>query len=91
MNKLFSITSVLLHLFLLALSIKFYIDYSLIYESQVHEMKILYPNNGSIETRGLEIKNILLFDRIIIAGLVVNLVLLIIHSIKKSDKVKASN
>jgi hypothetical protein len=85
MIKIFNIISVLIYLFLLAVSIKFYIDYSLIYESQVYEMGILYPENGDIEIRGLEIKNILFFDRIIIIGLSVNLALMVISNFNRQS------
>jgi hypothetical protein len=79
---------IVINVCLILICIKFYFDYALIYEYQVHQAKIMYPNDADITTRGTEINNIFLFVKIVMAGLVVNLIASIIFLNKRKEIIK---
>lgn len=81
--KYIKLIIIVINVLLIALCLKFYLDYSLVYETQVHEMKILYPDDQDVVTRGNEIENLFFFDKLVIIGVVLNLILTILVFKKK--------
>lgn len=69
---------VIINCVLLILCIIFYFNYAVIYEYQVHQMKIIYfPSDPEILAREDEIKNLFLFTKLIMGGVLLNIVIVL--------------